>query len=109
MATTVAGSCADSPTCTIAGGGAYVEWAPKAYSERDKTGTIVVVQIINTVLDTTSYSTIAEAIPSNYVPPLTNAAGTKIAVHTYTRHGRAATTTVYACSPLLLSLSTLPP
>ena len=93
--TTTAGPCAATASCTASGKGDVTYWAEKAYSEEDKTGTVVVVQVINTVLDTTSYSTIANKVPSNYVPPPTNAAGTKIASVTFSRHGTLSTTTMY--------------
>ena len=103
-AITAPGACAASAVCTVTGTAVLEQWVPRQHTETAKTGTVVVVQIINTVLDTTSYSTIVEGIPSNYVPPATNAGGTKIETMTYTRHGRVSTATLY-----ILPCRRLPP
>jgi len=103
--TTVAGSCAASASCTASGLGHVHYWVSRVFSQQQMTGTVVVVQVVNTVLDTTSYSTIAENLPSGYVPPPTNERGTKIATVSYTRHGTVSTTTV--CEPLPIVLARL--
>ncbi len=70
-------------------------WVSKEWVTQPKTtGTVVVVQIVNTVLGTTRFSTIQENVPSGFVPPLTNAAGTKIAKTTYVRRGTTLTATL---------------
>ncbi|KAK4443150.1 hypothetical protein QBC34DRAFT_430957 [Podospora aff. communis PSN243] len=101
-AVTAAGPCAVNPTCTASGQGLLSTWKPKTFAEPDKTGTYVVVQVINTVLDTTSYSTIGNELPSGYKPPPTNAAGTKIATITYTHRREIFTTTLAYPTPFLI-------
>lgn len=63
--------------------------------------TATVVTIVNTVLKTTSVTTL---MPADYTPPPTNAAGTRVETITYTRGGKASTTVLYANSPLLFQL-----
>ncbi|KAK0616411.1 hypothetical protein B0T14DRAFT_497661 [Immersiella caudata] len=99
--TTAAGACPGSVRCLAYGQAELGLWAPKVYKEQEKTGTVIVVQIINTVLDTTSYSTVAHNIPSVYVPPLTNEGGTKIASVIYEHRGTVFTTTVAYPTPFL--------
>ena len=93
--TTAAGACAGSVDCLAYGQAELNLWEPKRYEQEEKTGTVIVVQVINTVLDTTSYSTLANNVPSAYVPPLTNEGGTKIASIIYEHRGTVSTTTVY--------------
>lgn len=69
-------------------------WAPKSYSVTTKTGTVVVVHIINTVSNTTRISTIAKDVPPGFVPPPTNSGGTRTSKATYKRGGTWLTTSV---------------
>lgn len=92
--TTAPGPCASSASCTILGQGGIQYWADKAYSQTARAGTVVVVQVINTILNTTRFSTVGNNVPSGYVPPPTNAAGTKIATVAYMHQGTSFTTTV---------------
>lgn len=95
LVTTSTGACLATPTCTAYGLGAYTYWAPKVYSETKKTGTVVVVQIINTVSNTTRISTVAKNVPPGFVPPPTNFEGTRTAKATYEHHGSNLTTAFY--------------
>ncbi|KAK0631546.1 hypothetical protein B0T14DRAFT_559335 [Immersiella caudata] len=101
-AITTPGPCTASPACTVSGRVLKTIWRPRSYIEEEKTGTVVVVQIINTVLDTTRYSTIGNQLPSGYQPPPTNSAGTKIATITYSRRDQLFTTTVAYPTPFLI-------
>ncbi|KAK3903287.1 hypothetical protein C8A05DRAFT_32980 [Staphylotrichum tortipilum] len=99
---TTAGPCPPKAMCTVVGGGQLHHWVAKTWVEQPKTtGTVVVVQIVNTVLGTTRFSTIQENVPSAFVPPLTNAAGTKIAKTTYVRRGTTLTATLTYPTPRL--------
>lgn len=52
------------------------------------------VQVINTVANTTRFSTITNGLPPDFTPPPTNAAGTQTAEITYEHRGTNLTTTV---------------
>lgn len=55
--------------------------------------TATVVTIVDTVLMTTSVTTM---MPADYKPPPTNAAGTRVETITYTQSGKELTTVLYA-------------
>jgi hypothetical protein len=92
--TTSPGTCRPGAVCTADGTAVVAYWVPKVYTASEKTGTMMVVQVINTVLNTTSISTIGEHLPPGYTPPPTNAGGTRIANVTYKHHGTLLTTTL---------------
>lgn len=95
------GPCA-SPSCAITGT-AYMEyWAPKGFTVTT-TGTITVLKIINTISNTTRYSTkySDDQIPPGFTPPPTNSAGTRIAPVTYSSAGGTHTTTLTYPTPHL--------
>jgi hypothetical protein len=94
LVTTAAGACSAAASCSVLGTGTHTLWAPKEYSQTTKTGTVVVIQIINTVASTTRISTVAKNVPPGFIPPPTNFGGTRTAKATYTRHGSRLTTTV---------------
>lgn len=99
--TTSPGPC-PSPSCAVTGD-AYMEyWAPKGFTVTT-TGTITVLKIINTISNTTRYSTKStdDQIPPSFTPPPTNAAGTRIAPLTYTSAGATHTTTLTYPTPHL--------
>ena len=92
--TTMTGACSASPSCTALGTGNFTYWAPKWYYQTSKTGTVVVIQIINTVSNTTRISTIAKNVPLGFMPPPTNFEGTRTTKATYKRGGSWLTTAV---------------
>lgn len=94
LVTTMTGSCSGTPSCSAIGTGDITYWAPKFYSVTTKTGTVVVVHIINTVSNTTRISTIAKDVPPVFVPPPTNFGGTRTSKATYERGGTLLTTAV---------------
>jgi len=96
MATTTLGPCSAGASCQAVGTGHFTYWAPKYYERdgRNRTGTVTVMQIINTVANTTRFSTITKGLPRDFTPPPTNAAGTQTAKVTYLHHGTNLTTTV---------------
>lgn len=99
--TTSPGPCA-SPSCAVTGT-AYMEyWAPKGFTVTT-TGTITVLKIINTISNTTRYSTkyADDQIPPGFTPPPTNSAGTRISPLTYTLSGTTRTTTLAYPTPHL--------
>lgn len=83
-----------TPSRSAIGTGDITYWAPKFYSVTTKTGTVVVVRIINTVSNTTRISTIAKDVPPGFVPPPTNFGGTRTSKATYERGGTLLTTAV---------------
>lgn len=94
LVTTITGSCSGTPSCSAIGTGDITYWAPKFYSVTTKTGTVVVVHIINTVSNTTRISTIAKDVPPGFVPPPTNFGETCTSKATYERGGTLLTTAV---------------
>jgi hypothetical protein len=102
LVTTAIGPCSHIPTCSAHGTGTFTAWAEKLYSQTTKTGTVVVIHIINTVASTTRISTIAKNVPPGFVPPPTNFGGTRTATATYTRHGSKLTTGVTYPTPFLV-------
>ena len=94
MVMTTPGSCGPGASCGVIGTAVIDQWAPKAYSVEHSTGTVVVVQIINTESNTTRISTIAEKLPPGFEPPPTNSMGTRTAAVSYAHDGTTLTTSV---------------
>lgn len=95
LVTTMTGACSASPSCTALGTGNITYWAKKYFFETtSKTGTVVVIQIINTVSNTTRISTMAKDVPPGFMPPPTNSEGTRTTKATYKRGGSWLTTAV---------------
>jgi hypothetical protein len=79
--------------CTIVGAphGYVVEWFAIDVSTTITAATVV--QIVNTDLDTTRFSTIHNQLPSGYqLPTNTNEQGTHTELVTYIRHGEVSIT-----------------
>ncbi|KAH8671537.1 hypothetical protein BX600DRAFT_537958 [Xylariales sp. PMI_506] len=94
LPTTTPGPCGSNPVCTGIGQGALTYWETQTYDTEDITGTFVVVEIINTISNTTRLSTIMDGLPVNFTPPPTNSAGTRTADISYLFNGKWLTTTV---------------
>jgi hypothetical protein len=68
----------------------YWYWTPYTFSTTIVAATVV--EIIDTVVQTTRTTTIFNKLPSDYTRPETNAAGTQVQTITFKRSGQVQTT-----------------
>ena len=86
---TIATACSNS--CSVCAVNPYTySWTP--YSITGSVVAATVIDIVNTLEDTTRTTTIFDVLPSGYSLPPTNADGTHVQSITYTRLGASVTT-----------------
>ncbi|KAK4448933.1 hypothetical protein QBC34DRAFT_380782 [Podospora aff. communis PSN243] len=97
-----------SASCHVLGALTVMNWRPrKSYTldeetksfDENKTGTIYVITVINTIERKTTVITSQTGVYDGYTPPLTNSHGTMMEVYTYTFRGQVKETTIAYPTP----------